>query len=264
MKNKMWKHSLIYLGLLFSYGLFNSTTFSKTFSVNSFEDIDDETPGDGDCAIADTGDCTLRAAVSEANALEGPDTIILQEGTYPITGAMGDDINQEGDIDISSDLTIQGEGARKTILSRQGDGRVLHLVNGKVSLLDLTISNGNLASMGLHGAGIYFEGGGELKLAYVTVTNNESQEGNGGGIYSEGGSLVIENSTISKNKANKAHGGGIYILQGDFQLNGSTVSENQATGGGSGGGIYAVPSANSTINYSTIILNRSGGQGGGV
>jgi CSLREA domain-containing protein len=52
---------------------------AATFNVNSAVDAVDAVPGDGVCATAG-GQCTLRAAVQEANALPGADTISLPAG----------------------------------------------------------------------------------------------------------------------------------------------------------------------------------------
>ena len=48
-----------------------------TFVVNTTADTADAAPGDGACADS-TGACSLRAAISEANALAGPDTITIR------------------------------------------------------------------------------------------------------------------------------------------------------------------------------------------
>ena len=51
---------------------------AATFTVNSPADVDDANPGNGVCETAPgNGACTLRAAIQEANALAGTDTIIL-------------------------------------------------------------------------------------------------------------------------------------------------------------------------------------------
>jgi len=49
---------------------------NATFTVNSSGDQSDVTPGDGICATPG-GTCTLRAAIQEANALPGSDTILF-------------------------------------------------------------------------------------------------------------------------------------------------------------------------------------------
>ena len=53
--------------------------FAATFNVDSTADEVDATPGDGTCATAG-GACTLRAAVQEANATVGLDTVDLPAG----------------------------------------------------------------------------------------------------------------------------------------------------------------------------------------
>src|SRR5688500_13827104 len=55
-------------------------TAAATFTVNSIGDASDATPGDGLC---DSGGsvCTLRAAIEEANANAGSDTIHFSIGT---------------------------------------------------------------------------------------------------------------------------------------------------------------------------------------
>ena len=57
---------------------------AATFVVNTTTDTADAAPGDGAC-LDGGGACSLRAAISEANALAGTDTITLPAGTYTIT-----------------------------------------------------------------------------------------------------------------------------------------------------------------------------------
>jgi CSLREA domain-containing protein len=54
------------------------------FTVDSTLDAVDAAPGDGLCATGG-GVCTLRAAIQEANALAGSDTIVVPAGTYTLT-----------------------------------------------------------------------------------------------------------------------------------------------------------------------------------
>src|SRR6476660_9247302 len=55
------------------------------FRVNSTADINDRVPGDGVCQTFNIGQCTLRAAVTEANALAGADTISVPAGTFTLS-----------------------------------------------------------------------------------------------------------------------------------------------------------------------------------
>src|ERR1700675_908151 len=70
---------------------------AANFTVTSTADAVDATPGDGVCATA-TAACTLRAAIQEANALSGADSITVPAGTYTLAllGA-GEDAAATGD-----------------------------------------------------------------------------------------------------------------------------------------------------------------------
>lgn len=86
-------------------------THAMSFTVNSTVDAVDLRPGDGLCATA-AGTCTLRAALQEANSLAGSDTIVLRAGVYSLTliGSR-EDAAATGDLDITSNVTISGNGA---------------------------------------------------------------------------------------------------------------------------------------------------------
>lgn len=84
---------------------------AASITVDSTADAVDAAPGNGVCATAG-GDCTLRAAIQEANALAGDDTITLPAGTYTLTIAGAHEYNAAtGDLDIRENLTITGAGA---------------------------------------------------------------------------------------------------------------------------------------------------------
>ncbi len=93
----------------------SSNVYAATFVVNSTTDAVDATPGDGVCATAGAV-CTLRAAITEANALAGDDIITLPAGIYTQTLVGVDDTNAAGDLDILSNITINGAGGGTTII----------------------------------------------------------------------------------------------------------------------------------------------------
>src|SRR5882762_10955183 len=72
-------------GLAWSGGA-TPVVFAASFTVNTQSDTHDVNPGDGQCADAD-GNCSLRAAIEESNALPGfpPVVITLPSGTYVLT-----------------------------------------------------------------------------------------------------------------------------------------------------------------------------------
>src|SRR5690349_2260660 len=70
------------------------------FVVNDQNDTPDLTPADSLCSTG-TGTCTLRAAIQQANANAGPDTIVLAALTYNLSRPGADDTALLGDLDIT-------------------------------------------------------------------------------------------------------------------------------------------------------------------
>jgi hypothetical protein len=239
--------------------------------------------------IKDSVPGSLRAAITIANSNEEGDTIYLPAGTYILQGAADEDSNAGGDLDISTNhsITIIGDGPGSTIIDGNKADRVLHILNGTVSITGVTIRNGRLncpenpidpsdiSTFGdPHGGGIY--NNGTLTLRNCTVSNNRSQAGclyiiqmepipgwgtgdagHGGGIYNKG-TLSLYHCTISNNKAeaglfermtysSSGDGGGIYN-KGTLYVTNSVIIDNWLSGGGSAGaGIF---------NCGTIELTR--------
>ena len=79
--------------------------FAASLTVNSIADAADATPGDGICETATgNGICTLRAAIQEANALAGTDTI-----SFNLSGAGVHTITPSSALPtINSRMTIDG------------------------------------------------------------------------------------------------------------------------------------------------------------
>src|SRR5687768_2689782 len=76
-----------------------------TVTVNSTLDRADINPGDGVCQTGTAGQCTLRAAIQEANSLPGPDVISLPAGVYELQiPTLNEDLDGTGDFDIHSSL----------------------------------------------------------------------------------------------------------------------------------------------------------------
>ncbi|MEZ4767380.1 MAG: CSLREA domain-containing protein [Caldilineales bacterium] len=96
-------------GLLLAVG--TGVAAAAGIEVNSVVDAPDAIPGDGLCETSVPGQCTLRAAVQEANALPGAETVVVPPGTYLLTLAGADeDEAATGDLDITGDTTIKGAG----------------------------------------------------------------------------------------------------------------------------------------------------------
>jgi len=133
--------------------VFSMNVNAATFVVNTTSDTQDAAPGNGTCADSG-GQCSLRAAITEANALSGADTITVPAGTYTISLAGADeDANASGDFDITSPVTLNGAGAATTII--QGNAapnvaieRVFHVIGAgatAVTINAVTVQNGHAA-----------------------------------------------------------------------------------------------------------------------
>ncbi len=236
---------------------------AATFIVTTTVDAVDANPGDAACLTA-AGQCSLRAAIQEANALAGADVITLPAGVYPLNiGSQGEDAAAGGDLDITSEITINGAAANTTVVDGMKRDRVFHVLHTGVATINkLTIRNGNANVDGMGGGlsnrggvvtlndcnvyrnlGSAFGGGldnnsfggqGEANstMAQMTVNrctiSNNIVMGNGGGISNNDGVLIINDSTIRDNKggqfADSVQGGGIYNSS-SLQLPGFPVAK---------------------------------------
>ncbi len=234
--------------------------WSATFTVNSTADTADDDTADGICADA-SGNCSLRAAIQQANALASSDTVLLAIATYTLTGAVGDDLAQSGDLDIRQDITITGAGTASTVVNGGNIDRVFDIDPSSsgitATISNLTIQNGNVSTQA--GGGI--QNRGTLSLTAVTLRSNVSGI-DGGGILNSG-TLTVTNSTLISNDAS-GNGGGIFNGNGaSLTLTASTVTSNDTLGVGSnGGGIFNTGIA--TLTNSTITSNVANDAGGGI
>jgi CSLREA domain-containing protein len=232
--------------------------------VDDRSDAVDANPGDGVCATS-ANVCTLRAAVMEANAHPGSDTIAFQApqpGVFDVftlnrTGA-GEDAADTGDLDLTDDVTIQGLGRRNTIVDGAGADRVFHLSPGGASITvrisGLTVRNGSVPSLGT-GAGID-NIGATLTLTDADVTGNTGG-GLGAGLLNRA-SAALRNVRFSSNRG--IDGGGIDNQgSGVVTLEDVTISGNTVTNGG--GGITNFGQLEATR---TTISGNSASFGGGI
>ncbi len=230
---------------------------AATFTVNSTDDAVDAAPGDGMCASA-AGTCTLRAAIQETNALAGPDTINLPTGTYTLTiPGDGEDLAGTGDLDVTDDLTVNGDGPTSTIIDGNGLDRVLH-IQGLVSAVNVsgvTVRNGDTSS---GGGGIFSSSNTDLTLTDSIVEFNRAHSGGG---ISHHGSGIFTNVEIRGNSA--AFGAGI-SNNNSLTLTNSMIDGNTADF--DGGGIHNQTQASfgSVTLINTVVKDNSANFGGGV
>ncbi len=213
---------------------------SRTFIVNSTLDAPDALAGDGICATS-TGTCTLRAAIEEANAVAGVDTITVPAGSYGL---------RHGELSIADDVIITGAGQGRSIVDGKLRSRCIN-VSGpvNVTLNGLTVQRGQTHSSDEVGdpcgAGLASPSGATLTLNDVAIDRNQALAGYsdntpealGGGLCTRG-TAVLTNVRVTRNRA--TYGGGIYtagittITDGSITRNRSTGNKffNPAAGGG--------------------------------
>ncbi len=241
---------------------------AATFTINTTADTVDANPGNGVCADS-SGNCSLRAAIMEANALAGADTVTLPAGIYSLTLPGSDNASAVGDLDITEALTLNGAGAASTTIQQSATGeRVIHIVfNINVSLNGVFITGGSGVNPG---GGIYNVG--TLNLNNSAISTNTTTN-NGGGIYNAGGSVTLNNVNITTNSATASGfgiglGGGIYNDNGALVITNSDIRLNGAAR--RGGGIASAGSnATLSINNSVFVSNYASGNssfdgGGGI
>lgn len=197
--------------------------------------------------------CTLRAAVQEANALSGDDTITFNLTTPAIIEM------SLGHLSISSNVTLIGPGTRQLAIVRSfaatANFSVLAIEGNAfaVTISDLRVSNGSDI------AGIVVGPDRNLTLNRVAISENQS-----GGIYNRG-TLVVINSIIDSNG-----GRGLTNLQGGVaggfvNISNTTISRNvvaNTPGFDEGGGIHNSHSI--VLNNVTVTGNSAGDAAGGI
>jgi CSLREA domain-containing protein len=281
---------LVVAGTLCFAGAGAQAAQAATFVVNSTADQPDANPGDHMCTT-DAAACTLRAAVQEANADGGANTILIPRGRFRLTippsteaGFAGQDSAAAGDLDITATLTIRGAGARQTVIDGRALDRVFSIANtAAASISDLTITGGDSTGGGtskeIDMGGAIFNTG-TLTLDRVALVGNNAD--GGGGVFSDPGSYItIRRSLIADNTAYEA--GGLRFDSGGEVIN-STITGNKllplpsqsyaqdpkllaALGDeltGYGGGIDHRGGADLTIVNSTITDNHAIKGGGGL
>ena len=121
--------------LVTSAGLitFPAPAAATTFTVNTVADSNDVAPGDCTCSAA-SGQCTLRAAVEEANASVGTDVISLPAGEYHIGAA---------NLILSDTAEVRGAGAANTIIEQDTFDRIFRIeTTATVTISGVTIQGG--------------------------------------------------------------------------------------------------------------------------
>ena len=111
---------------------FESRRMLSAFFVNSLEDSHDANPGDGIAADAN-GATTLRAAIEEANAHIGADSITLPVGRINVVGS---------GFTVTDALTIHGAGGGQSVIDGLAFDHVFQFAgSGSLNLSGVTVNS---------------------------------------------------------------------------------------------------------------------------
>src|SRR5918992_1269887 len=191
-------------------------------TVDKAADQLDTSPGDGECRTFGGG-CSLRAAIMEANAAFGPDTIVIEPGVYELEiPTVNDDLDATGDFDVHGSVNFVGAGEADTVIDggfpveadpeAVGLDRLfeIHPTAVRVTFSDLTLREGYVAGGGINNADpfdyewlptdpIPMPPPGRIEIVSSTLSGNGAG-GGGAAVHNvSSGYVSIVDSTVSDN-----------------------------------------------------------------
>ncbi|WP_178106745.1 CSLREA domain-containing protein [Pseudomonas mangiferae] len=205
--------------------------------------------------VCNAVDCSLRDAISAANAGKGPQRILLPAGTYVLTlpadvgeegEVLDEDANLNGDLDVSGNVTIFGAGVGRTLIrgSDSAHDRLFEVLAGaSLRLEGLSLEKGHTS---FYGGALENHGNAYLRLVDLTGnTGSAAFDPGAGGALANFGHMEVDQARFKGNRssAGEAHfgqGGAIYNA-GDLRVRDSRFDDNTASDDddmGLGGAIY--------------------------
>lgn len=214
-------------------------TSAATFTVTKTADTDD--------AVCDS-DCSLREAITAANASAGGNTIVFAAGANGTT-TLGSALPAI----TNGNLTITGNGASNTIISGNNiSNRIFVSFSLNVTISGLTLRDGGRGAITNYGG---------MTLNDAVITNNYSPSN--GAIADVGGNLNVNRVTVTNNTGPNVSG--IYAQSGNLNVTDSTFSGNSGAGtadviriASTAGGTATLTMVNSTISGNTSSYNNAG------
>lgn len=236
------------------------------FLINVFaSDHIDTAVGDGRCDISPAAgnNCTLRAAVLEANRVPGHQTIRFGGG--PESNAVltidDEDIGGlealVGDLNLRGPVTVIGSDgpaeSRPSVTAEFAD-RIFNLGNGSVEIRGLRLIGGNT---GERGGAIRVSPSGDVLLERVDIRQASADEAGGAIHVSENGTLEIRESNLT---ANGTAGQGAAInVAGELILRRSSVTNNLDLSAGTREAILVASGGSATVSDTTVSGNNGDG-----
>jgi len=204
---------------------------------------------------ADTGVGSLRQAIDDANAHDGPDIITIT-ATCTVSGpvVLGSVLDVI-DVSGSDGLTIVGPGADSFVLDGGGSSRIFYVGEGT----DFTLSG--VTMQHAHGSALRGKFSGAIALDDVVFADNYSNQGGGMSVYNAD-SLTITDTTFVGNTTGGS-GGALYVQNvGPVTISSSTIAANTAVG--NGGGVLIYSNHDDVEIFNSTFSGNTGARGGGL
>jgi hypothetical protein len=260
------------IGVVAAFAFAPALAQAATYTVGNPNDTPPGTP----CQSFPTG-CSLRQLIEHENTAGTNDTIVVPADDYLLSN---------GELDLTSSMTLTGDGARTTTITQattSSTSRVFAILGNPNSGLTPTVTiSGVTMSSGRadRTSTPQFDGGdlvneGTLTLSEDAVEDGKTTLGSGAGISNDGGTLTVTHSLVAFNGDSETNDSGGIQNFGPNPITGgaatltvidSTIADNASA---QGGGIMSWnDSANSaTVTNSTIAGNDGGTRnttGGGL
>ncbi|ADB49292.1 OmpA family protein [Conexibacter woesei] len=209
--------------------------------------------------------CSLREAITSANANPGPDSILVTAGTYVLAN---------GELPVTDELTMARVGASAATIDANGLSRVLSIAPsaGSVELRHMTFRRGVVSGSDYGGA--IRAGGVDLTLEGMRFEANTAESATtaaGGAIYFQGGgTLSISGGAFGSNSARAtgihgADGGAImFDSAGTLTIDGTTFDGNSTSSTGSVAGGGAIRTGPATVSLTDVRLTGNAVTGRGA
>ncbi len=256
------------------------------------------TLGDADDGTCSWTHCSLREAINAANAQPGADSIGVVVPAAAGAAVANVLVLSSALPAITSAVHIVGPGADMLGIDANAtvsDQRRIFEFNGSfaASVSGLTLTGGVAAG----GGAVSVNGGADVSLTGVTMTDNETRSGDGGALrviggstarltnvivegnravganvpgagisVANGGAIIMTGGRIKDNVVSDGWGGGVRVLGASLTLTNVMVQDNRvASGAAGGGGIFAEQAGTVSLDNATVSGNSApAGEGGGV
>ncbi len=226
-------------------------TLDGTTNLSTIQAAIDAASEGSEIAVC-AGDYDEVLSITTALTLTAPEgsgsTTITSDGDGPVITIDGGDVTIDG-FTLYGGIGADDPDSTGLLVG----GGVAVLGADTVTILDTTISD----SLADRGGGLYAVSGASLILSGVDIRDNEA--GEGGGVYLAGASIVADAQvTVKKNTADSS-GGGVMMTDGS-SWSGGSISNNTATL--DGGGLYIEGAV--TLEDVSIDDNTADSTGGGA